>query len=138
MYARILLAYDASEGAKRAFLSARELATRFHATLRVIAVVRPPDFGGDVETEAVIENSRRHYEKALQQLANQLSGTGAATQCDVVVGHPAHRIVLEAEQWKADLVVLGHVGQGLMGRWLLGSVAKQVMHHAHCSVLIAR
>ena len=35
-------------------------------------------------------------------------------------------------------VVMGHRGHGLLGRWLIGSVAKQVMHHAPCAVLVAR
>lgn len=50
----------------------------------------------------------------------------------------AERIVINAEEWGADLVVIGHRGHGLVGRWLLGSVAKQVMHHATCAVLVAR
>ncbi len=34
--------------------------------------------------------------------------------------------------------VMGHRGHGLLGRWLIGSVAKQVMFHAPCAVLVAR
>jgi nucleotide-binding universal stress UspA family protein len=57
---------------------------------------------------------------------------------EIASGHPAEPIVMNAEQWGATLIVIGHRGRGLMGRWPVGSVAKQVMHHAHCAVLIAR
>ena len=61
-----------------------------------------------------------------------------ALDYELVIGHPAERIVIHAEEWGADLIVVGHRGHGLMGSWLLGSVAKQVMHHATCAVLVAR
>jgi nucleotide-binding universal stress UspA family protein len=138
VFERILVGYDGSEASKLAFAAAGDVARKYSARLRVIAVVRPPDFGEEVETEAVIEHSRRHYRQVLQRLQDQGAGAVLEAEFDVVVGHPAQRIVQEAEQWGAKLIVLGHRGHGLMGHWLVGSVAKQVMHHAPCAVLIAR
>ena len=51
---------------------------------------------------------------------------------------PAWAIVLKAEQWGADLIVVGSHGHSSLGRWVLGSVSQTVMTQAHCSVRIAR
>ena len=138
MFEKILVAYDGSDSAGHAFDLACDVAKRYSAVLRVVAVVRPPDFGEEVETEAVIEHSRRHYQEMLIPLQERMQGTGLAAEFEVLIGHPAERIVVEAERWGAKLIVLGHLGHGLMGRWLVGSVAKQVMHHAPCAVLVTR
>jgi nucleotide-binding universal stress UspA family protein len=57
---------------------------------------------------------------------------------EVELGIPAEVIVDIAEQWKADLIVVGSHGHGFWGRMLLGSVSDAVSHHAPCSVLIVR
>ena len=138
MFQKILVAYDGSDPAEQAFNLALDLAGKYGAALRVLAVARPPEFGDEVETEVVLENSRHHYQVQMRHLKDRTTKLGLAVEYEVVVGHPAERIVLEAEQWGANLIVIGHRGHGLMGRWLLGSVAKQVMHHATCAVLVAR
>lgn len=139
MFEKILLAYDGSEAAGKAFDLALDLAGKYGAALRVLAVARPPEFGEEVETEAVVENSRKHYQHILKLLKGRTTQAGLKVEFEVVVGHPAERILLDAEQWGAKLIVLGHRGHGgVMGRWLVGSIAKQVMHHAPCAILVAR
>ena len=138
MFNKILLAYDGSDPAGHAFKLALDLAVKYGAALRLVSVARPPEFGEDVESEAVLENSRKHFYHVLKPLKAQALAQGLHVDCEVVIGHSAERIVIEAEKWGADLIVVGHRGHGLMGHWLLGSIAKQVMHHATCDVLVAR
>jgi len=138
MFDKILVAYDGSDAADKAFDLALNLAEKYGAELKVLAVARPPEFGSEVETKAVLENSRKHYQHVLKPVRERLAATGIKFQVEVGSGHPAEHIVMAAEQWGAKLILLGHRGKGLMGRWLVGSVAKQVMHHAPCSVLVAR
>jgi len=138
MFERILLAYDGSDAATHAFELALDLTVKYGAVLRVLAVARPPEFGEEVETEAILENSRKHYHQILKPLKDTVAGMGLDIAFDVLVGHPAERIVVDAEKWGAKLIVMGHRGRGPMGHWLIGSVAKQVMHHAPCAVLVAR
>src|ERR1039457_2853470 len=61
MMRNILVGYDGSEAAVNALSFAAGLARAFGSSLHVLAVVRPPEFGGMVETEALIEQSRQHY-----------------------------------------------------------------------------
>ncbi len=130
MFDKILIAYDGSDAAGKAFDLALDLAAKYGAELKVLAVARPPEFGDEVETEAVVENSRKHYQHVLKPLRDRVGMTGLKVHFEIATGHPAEHIVMVAEQWRAKLIVMGHRGRGLMGRWLVGSVAKQVMHHA--------
>lgn len=57
---------------------------------------------------------------------------------EVKKGSPEREIVETAQEWQADLVVVGSHGRGFWGRMLVGSVSDAVMHHAPCSVLIIR
>jgi nucleotide-binding universal stress UspA family protein len=138
MFEKILVAYDGSDAANKAFDLALDLAGKYGSEIKVLAVARSPDFGSEVETEAVLENSRKHYQHVLKPIKGRLAGSGLKHAVEVGSGHPAEHIVMVAEQWGAQLIVLGHRGKGLMGRWLVGSVAKLVMHHAPCAVLVAR
>jgi len=138
MIHRILLGYDGSEAADTAFAFALELARKFDAELHVIAVVRPPEFEDEVETSAVIENSRHHYEKVLGALRERPAKQPVAFRSSLVVGHPAEQIVRYAEEHSIDHIVVGHRGRTLFEHWLIGSVARQVIAYAHCAVTVVR
>jgi nucleotide-binding universal stress UspA family protein len=56
----------------------------------------------------------------------------------IVEGIPKDAIVQEAEDWGADLIVLGSHGYGRVQRVVLGSVAGAVVAKAPCSVQIVR
>lgn len=138
MISKILLGYDGSGPATDAFTFALDLAQRYRAELHVIAVSRPPEFAEDVETEAVLENSRRHYEEALKPVQSRASATNVKARFEIVVGHPAEQLVRYAEGHGIDHIVVGHRGHTLFERWLVGSVARQVIAYAHCAVTVVR
>lgn len=53
-------------------------------------------------------------------------------------GKPKDVILEEADDWGADLIVVGSQGYGAVRRFFLGSVSLAVATNAHCSVLIVR
>jgi nucleotide-binding universal stress UspA family protein len=138
VFTRILVAYDGSPAADKAFDAALDLAIKYQADLVVVAVARPPEFAEDVETEAVIDAAREHLEKSFVGLRQRADGRGQAVALHVLVGHPAEQIVHFAEQQKCDLIVTGHRGRTLFARFRLGSVSRQALHYAHCAVLVVR
>ncbi|WP_136419073.1 universal stress protein [Herbaspirillum sp. ST 5-3] len=138
MFNRILIAYDGSEPADKAFDYAVDLAAKYQASLEVLAIARPPDFAEDVETEALLEKTQEHFQDQFAQLRARAARGGVTPEFNVVVGHPAEQIVKEAEQKAIDLIVVGHRGKGLFERWLLGSVARVVIAYAHCAVMVVR
>ena len=138
MISNILVGYDASEAAVRALTFATGLARTFSSSMHVLAVVRPPEFGGVVETEAVIEQSRQHYQNVLRGIQSKHAHEPFKTHVHIAVGHPAEQIVRFAEAHRIDHIVVGHRGHTLFERWLIGSVARQVIAYAHCAVTVVR
>lgn len=55
-----------------------------------------------------------------------------------VVGQPAETVVEKANDWRAELIVVGAHGRNALGRLLRGSVSKHVATDARCSVRVAR
>ena len=53
-------------------------------------------------------------------------------------GPPRMVILDEAEDWEADLIVVGSHGYSTWKRFLLGSVSQAVVSHAKCSVEVVR
>jgi nucleotide-binding universal stress UspA family protein len=138
MIAKILVAHDGSPTADKAFRMALELAGKFGAELHAVSVVRLPEFGEDIETAAMIDAGREHYNKLGQRLRDEAGGQHLALHFRTLVGHPAEQVVAEGQKMGADLIVLGHRGKSLIERWLTGSTTKQVMGYAHCAVLVVR
>lgn len=57
---------------------------------------------------------------------------------EVMAGRPATVLIRRAQEWGADLVVVGSHGRTALGRLMLGSVSMEVAAGAHCSVRIGR
>jgi nucleotide-binding universal stress UspA family protein len=138
MYRKILVGYDGSEAGNKAFDSALELAKNHNAELYVLTISRPPEIGDDVETEAVIENSREYHRKLLVPLRRKTDQAGVKGHFEVAVGHPAEQIISNADRHQVDLIVVGDRGHSKFARLLLGSVSKTVVQYADRPVLVVR
>jgi nucleotide-binding universal stress UspA family protein len=138
MFKHILVAYDGSAPAEKAFDVALGLASAFKGTVRVVSVVQPPEPAADVETEALIEAGRDHFETLLAQLAKRAAMADVPIETEILFGHPAELVLAVAEQRGVDHIVVGHKGKGLLRRWLVGSVSRVVVDHARISVTVVR
>ena len=138
MYRRILVGYDGSAAGRKAFDTALELAAKHGAELYVVSVARPSEVGDDVETEAVIEHSRRYHRRLLAELKTSAATKGVRTHYEVVVGHPAEQIIYHADKHQADVIVVGDRGRSKFAKLLLGSISKNVVQYAGRAVLVVR
>ena len=135
---KILLAYDGSEPADKAYTFALDLAGHYDAKLLVLSVARPPEPAEDVETEAILESAEEHYKERFEAMRRQAQAQGLDPEFRIVAGHPAEQIIYFAEKEGVDHIMLGHRGKSFLERWRLGSVSKQVIHYAHCAVTVVR
>ena len=85
---------------------------------------------------AAKENAKKIIEETKVQLAQRFPQLLISTE--VLLGSPESRIVETAEEFGADLIVVGSHGYNRWERLLLGSVSDSVVHHAPCSVLVVR
>jgi nucleotide-binding universal stress UspA family protein len=138
MYKKILVGYDGSEAGKKAFDTALDLAAKHASELYVVTVSRPPEFGDEVETEAVIEHSREYHRKLLVPLQTIASRKGVRAHFEVAVGHAAEQLIYHADRHQVDLIVVGDRGRSKFARLLLGSVSRQVTEYAQRPVLVVR
>lgn len=138
MIQKILLGYDGSTSADHAYQFAANLSNRYRAELHVLVIARPPDFGDEVEAQAEIEDSRRRSNRVLSALKMRLTNEGINAKTSLLVGNPAEKIVRYAEEHGIDHIVVGHRGNTLFERWLIGSVARQVVAYARCAVTVVR
>ena len=67
-------------------------------------------------------------------IAHEAGVSGVVIQSDE--GDPAEVLIDAARFYDADLLVVGSVGLVGAQRFLLGSVASSVLHHAPCDVLV--
>jgi len=70
--------------------------------------------------------------------AARFQQAGFRTNAVVQTGDPAMRIVTYAQEHRTGLIVLGTRGNTGLRRLLMGSVARNVLLHAPCSVLVVR
>lgn len=140
MYRKILLAYDGSDGAKKALEAGIELAKLHGAELVALAVQeRLPRFSGTIdEVQEEKQFANEQSGKLLEAAGIRAKEAGVGLKAIMRPGHPAQTIVAAAKEGKFDLIIVGH--SGLSGVWaaFLGTTAEKVSRHAPCSVLIVR
>jgi nucleotide-binding universal stress UspA family protein len=61
-----------------------------------------------------------------------------SVESELKFGDTANEILNAAEEFGADLIMVGSHGKSAIARFLLGSVSQAVSSHSKCSVLIAR
>jgi nucleotide-binding universal stress UspA family protein len=59
-------------------------------------------------------------------------------RAEALAGWPSSELIRRADEWKADLVVVGSQGRSALAQFVLGSVSKKVVTDSHHSVRVAR
>lgn len=81
-----------------------------------------------LQAEAILQSASRRLAKGFSQVET----------ADCESTKIANTIVQEAEDWKAELIVIGNRGLGRWERFFLGSTSLGVLHHAPCSVWVEK
>jgi len=144
MYKKILVAVDGSETSSRALAAAVDLARESGARLQPLFVVDVPLLSYDVPgydpsyvRDALVEEGKQVLADATAQMAAAgVKGPSRMIETDLTGDDIAHRIQLAAEEFEADVVVMGTHGRRGVERLVLGSVAERFLRIATCPVLL--
>jgi nucleotide-binding universal stress UspA family protein len=156
---KVLIAYDGSKCADAALddLTHSGLPEEGEALVMSVAEVwlppPPPSALEIVEMAAMTKGplglERKYMAKAqVVSDADRMAAKAAArfqanfpqwqVQHEAVWGSPNWEIHSRAEEWKADLIVVGSHGRNAFGRFFLGSISQWLLNEARCSVRVAR
>jgi nucleotide-binding universal stress UspA family protein len=141
---KILLAVDGSPHSQDAIDETARRPWPAGLTIRVLSVIQPytPPATEFALAGATLDEIRRQQTSDAEALtaraAAAVKAGSVTTETAVREGDPRSAIVDEAEEWGADLIVVGSHGRTGLKRWVLGSVAQAVVGHAPCSVEVVR
>jgi nucleotide-binding universal stress UspA family protein len=141
MFRKILVPTDFSAASDAAFRYAGEIAARFGGSIHMLHVIEEPIVTGALGTEVFLPDAQVHEQlrtDAERQIDERLPAPLRArlkASSDIALGPTAGTIVSVAEEYGADLIVLGSHGRTGMAHLLLGSVAESVVRKAPCPVL---
>jgi nucleotide-binding universal stress UspA family protein len=137
---KIVFPVDFSARSRGAARYVEALARRFHPAIRMVHVLPPPHYEAmsiEVSGPALAEVLAAREEHAKKQLAGFLTEemAGFDVQRTLLDGEPGTRLAEYAAEEQADLIAISTHGYGIFRRFLLGSVAAQILHDAKCPVL---
>lgn len=141
-YRNVIVGTDGSATAELAVRHAGELAKAEGARLVVVTAYEPH---GDelVETSNAPRDLRWMLTDRVQAeelarkgrtIAAEVGATGIIVEA--IAGSPSHVLLEAAKDHGADCIVVGSKGLTGAARFVMGSVASSVSHHAPCDVLV--
>ena len=145
MYQRILVPVDGSDISDNGLREAMRLARDQNARLRLIHVVDElaviAAYEGTIYSNELIQALRDSGNKILLKAADKVKSAGLQVETSLIEAHGGHAgdaIVKDAQQWPADVIVLGTHGRRGMARLVMGSDAEQVVRQATMPVLLVK
>jgi nucleotide-binding universal stress UspA family protein len=142
----ILIPTDGSEDAEKAVRMVATVPWPSGTEVRVISCPELPILIGEFpyyspeQIEKLSKSGEVHAKESVTKAAAVLART-ALKICTEVTDpkeSPARAILEVADEWKADLVVMGSHGRRGLDRIVLGSESESVALHARCSVEVVR
>lgn len=149
MYPKILVAVDRSPRGRKVFETAIFLAKSLKSELNLLHVLSQESADSPVTftpyelsygTENIEdfqrqwENFQRECVELLQIWVEQAQKEGIKTKLTQLTGNPGSVICQQAQEWEADLIIMGRRGHSPVSEFFLGSVSSYVIHRSHCSV----
>ncbi len=136
----IVLGTDGSPGAEAAVQKVIELARGSGATVHLVCAYPMPSALERIGMTARQDPTdlRGVAYDVLARDERRFSDAGFAVEKHAREGDPAQAIIDVAAEQKADLIVVGAGGAAALRRFMLGSVAGKLAHHAPRSLLIVR
>ena len=144
MFKSILIPVDGSTISSQVIEKAAAMARAFESTVTVVCVIDIYAFAG-LGMDAAYGQSEymtaatSEANLAVAQAKQFFDAAGLSVKTLVVEGQVIYKTIMEtAESVNADLIVMGSHGRKGLEKLVLGSVAAQILSHAHLPVMIVR
>jgi len=142
LFKKILIANDGSENARRAISHGMDVARISGAEVYAVYVVSDEHakVSGKVMgwAEPFEEYLTDRGELATADVEKSAKGSEVRVEKVLLKGSPAEQILDYAEKNDIDLIVMGTQGLTGIKRFLIGSVAENVIRHSKVPVLVVR
>ena len=140
-FRKILIAVDNSTCSEKAAKTGYAMAQTFGSAVALVNIIEPmpATINQDLTLAPVFLDTYDNTEENSHELLKEIEkrfGEGIETTYLSVVDSAAHGIINQAEEWGADLIVIGTYGRTGLYHFLMGSVAEHVARKAACPVLI--
>jgi len=141
---KILVPFDDSEHASRAFGFALTLAKNFGASVSVISIVQEEIknswiSGTPGREKGMTERSSTRLENRAGSLQLQAEKFGIRFESAVVTSNSiAETLLTIIRQYKIDFVVMGSRGKGMHKEMMLGRISTHVALNSSCPVLLVK
>ena len=132
---RVLIAVDGSKASGVVLQEALARPWPQGTTFCLLTVVDPFFF---TRAPLLLDEAREAARKFLAEAAKSFETAEWKTVVEVVLGNPRRAISTSAEEWRADLVLVGSQGLNALARLALGSTVRSVLRHTKCSVEVVR
>jgi nucleotide-binding universal stress UspA family protein len=139
-YQNIVIATDGSENTQKAISHGIKIAKFSGATVYALHVVDTSSFSQSwtAGRESMYEILRTDGQKATYKVKECGEASGVEVKEVLLEGHPSNEIIDFAENNNIDLIVMGTLGKTGLDRFLMGSVAENVVRHSKVPVLVVR
>jgi nucleotide-binding universal stress UspA family protein len=143
IYRKMMVATDGSELAKKAVDTAIKISKMSEAKLYAVYVISYEGISTVYPKEAGWEKAALDYfriegKEATAYAENSGRTENVEVESIILDGNPAREIVDFAEKNDIDLIVMGTLGKTGLNRFLLGSVAENVVKNSKKAVLIVK
>ncbi len=141
LYRNIVIATDGSENSQRAISCGVEIAKLSGATVHALYVVDTPSMISETWTagkEMVHELIIREGKKVLSKVKKIIEDSRVEVKEVLLEGYPSEEIINFAENNNMDLIVMGTLGKTGLERFLVGSVAENVVRNSKVPVMVIR
>ena len=138
----IVVLVDLSDPTFKVLKQAHALATAFGADVTILhAVAKEPvmvDIG--IVSPTILTDpspdSTREREAQLEEMRRSLAKFGVKASVKQLEHATVETVLAETRNLQADLIVVGSHQHSTLYHLLVGSVAQNVLRHAHCPVLV--
>lgn len=128
---KILIAIDDSPIAEKLVSTTIELYEQLHAEIALVSVVDTQFLttDGGITPGEMVNVMKNDFKKRHELLISEIL-KGKKIWTFVEQGKPYEEILKVADEWEADLIVLGTHGRTGLSHLLMGSVAEKVIRHS--------